>query len=90
MSTGSHGFSMEADWRRVSLESLSEDNVAALIRRDNEGSLGLDLKVICKYAAQGRRLACLRWAYMRSDVSKNEILPLTTDWPEGRRWLLDH
>lgn len=81
---------LRADWRRATLESLSEDDVAALIRSDNEGRLGLSLKVVCKYAGQGRRLACLRWAYMRSDISKNEVLPFTVDWPEGRRWLMEH
>lgn len=79
-----------ATWKRDSLERLQEDDVVALVARDDKGMLGMPVKLVCKYSAQSRSLRCLRWAFMRGEVARAELLPMTADWPEGRRWLLEH
>lgn len=80
----------DPDWKRASMELLQADDAAGLARRENEGTLGMPITLACRYAAQSESLRCLRWAYMRAGVSRNELLPFTTHWPEGRRWLLEH
>lgn len=74
----------------MSIHDLMQDDVCAVLRKDNDGTREFGLKAVCKFAAQHGKLDCLKWAYMRAGVSKNELLPFTTQWPECRRWLLDH
>lgn len=77
-------------WKRDSLDRLEKDDVLALIARDNKGILGMPVRLVCKLSAQSRSLQCLRWAFMRGEVAKADLLPITVDWPEGREWLLEH
>lgn len=71
-------------------ECLTADDVCTLQARDNQGALGMSMQDVCKFSSRAQSLSCLRWAYMRAAISKNGLLPLTTDWPEGRKWLLEH
>ena len=72
------------------LQSVRNDDVRELSKSDTNGTRDLSLRQICKIAASEGKLKCLKWAFLRCEVSKNELMPLTTGHKHCRDWLIAH